>query len=216
MTLTEADDRHHEVGDPHPLWTETTWWGLVVPDRSLGGMIYTLLRPNLGVATLLVAIWDAEATEPWRVPYHRSQWHIPFPKGELDDIDIGGFRLRCVEALSNYDLSYEDGDALALDLRFAGVMDPHVVFADRHMGHFDQLGRVTGTIATSGTRIEVDALAIRDRSWYVRDDARSLRAGYTYGAAGQDHHFLAFNPTEARTVAQWSVATSCETVRRPS
>ena len=49
--LTDADDRHHEVGDPHPMWTETTWWGFLVPDRALGGMIYTLFRPNLGVAT---------------------------------------------------------------------------------------------------------------------------------------------------------------------
>ena len=77
--LTDADDRHHEVADPHPMWTETTWWGFFVPDRALGGMIYTLFRPNLGVATLLVAVWDAEATEPWRVPYHRSQWHLPMP-----------------------------------------------------------------------------------------------------------------------------------------
>ena len=142
--LTDADDRHHEVGDPHPMWTETTWWGFLVPDRALGGMIYTLFRPNLGVASLLVAVWDAEATEPWLVPYHRSQWHLPFPGTDLDDTEVGGLRLRCREPLRSYDLTYSDGDALSLHLRFDAVMEPHVPIAEREAGHFDQLCRVTG------------------------------------------------------------------------
>jgi len=190
--LTAADDRHHEVADLHPLWTETTWWGFLVPDRGVGGMIYTLFRPNLGVATLLVAVWDAEATEPWRVPYHRTQWHIPFPATDLDDVDVGGLRLRCRAPLQSYDLTYADGDAITLDLHVDGVMEPHVALAEREAGHFDQLCRVTGSLAASGERVAVDCLAIRDRSWYVRDDARSMRAGYLYGAADEHHHFLAF------------------------
>ncbi|MDQ2649195.1 MAG: hypothetical protein M3Z03_06550, partial [Actinomycetota bacterium] len=84
------------------------------------------------------------------------------------------------------------GDAVSIDLRYDAVMEPHVVMADREAGHFDQLGRLTGTITLSGDTVEVGDLAIRDRSWYVRDDRRSLRAGYTYGAAGDDHHFLVF------------------------
>jgi hypothetical protein len=190
--LDAADDRHHEVADPHPLWTETTWWGFLVPDRALGGMIYTLFRPNLGVATLLVAIWDGEATEPWRVPYHRSQWHIPFPAADLDDLEVGGLRLRCREPLRSYELSYADGDAFAFDLRVDGVMEPHVALAERSAGHFDQLCRVTGSLNAAGEVVPVDCLAIRDRSWYVRDDAKSMRAGYLYGAVDEDDHFLAF------------------------
>ena len=190
--LTEADDRHHEVADPHPLWTETTWWGFLVPDRALGGMIYTLFRPNLGVASLLVAVWDADATEPWLVPYHRSQWHLPFPETDLDDTEIGGLQLRCREPLRSYELTYADGDALSLHLRYDAVMEPHVPIAAREAGHFDQLCRVTGRLTASGEEIEVDCLAIRDRSWYVRDDARSTQAGYLYGAADEGHQFLAF------------------------
>ncbi len=190
--LTPADDHHHEVADAHPMWTETTWWGFLVPERALGGMIYTLFRPNLGVATLLVAMWDAEATEPWRVPYHRSQWHIPMPTSDLDDIDVGGLRLRCREPLRAYDLAYSDGDALTLDLHVDAVMEPHVPIAERVAGHFDQLCRVTGSVTASGERIDVNCLAIRDRSWYVRDDAKSMQAGYQYGVVDEGHHFLAF------------------------
>jgi hypothetical protein len=190
--LTDADDRHHEVADPHPLWTETTWWGFFVPERRLGGMIYTLFRPNIGVASLLVAVWDAEATEPWRVPYHRSQWHLPMPTTDLDDTEVGGLRIRAVEPLRSYELSYADGDALALELRVDAVAEPHVPIAEREAGHFDQLGHVTGALHLSGEEVAVDCLAIRDRSWYVRDDARSMQAGYLYGAAAEDHHVLAF------------------------
>jgi hypothetical protein len=194
--LTAADDRHHEVGDPHPLWTETTWWGFLVPDRAIGGMVYTLFRPNVGVASVQVSVWDADAVEPWRVPYHREQWHLPFPATDLDDTEIGGLRLRCLEPLRSYEVGYDDGEALQLDLRFDAVMEPHVPMAERAAGHFDQLGHVTGTLVLSGEPVPVDCLAIRDRSWYVRDDRRSLLAGYLYGAADEDHHFLAFTHPE--------------------
>jgi hypothetical protein len=168
----------------------------MVPDRSLGGMIYTLFRPNIAVASLLVAVWDAAATEPWRVPYHRSQWHLPMPTTDLDDTEVGGLRIRCLSPLRSYELAYDDGDALALSLRIDAVGEPHVPMAEERAGHFDQLGRVTGTLRLSGEEVAVDCLAIRDRSWYVRDDARSMQAGYLYGAAAPDHHFLAFTHPE--------------------
>ena len=84
--LTAADDGFHPVADPDPLWTETTWWGFMVPERSLGGMLYTLFRPNLGVASVVVQVWDADAVEPWRAPYARQLWHLPHPTGDLTDL----------------------------------------------------------------------------------------------------------------------------------
>ena len=54
-------DRFHPVADPDPLWTETSWWGFADHERALGGMVYTLFRPNLGVASVIVQVWDAEA-----------------------------------------------------------------------------------------------------------------------------------------------------------
>jgi hypothetical protein len=193
--LTAADDRHHEVADPHPLWTETTWWGFLVPERAIGGMIYTLFRPNLGVASLQVSVWDADAVEPWRVPYHREQWHLPFPDTDLDDTEVGGLRIKVVEPLRRYELGYRDGEALELDLAYEAV-STHAPLAEHEAGHVDQLCRVTGRLTLSGDVVDVDALAVRDRSWYVRDDTRSLQAGYVYGAAADDHHFLAFTHPE--------------------
>lgn len=191
--LTADDDRFHAVGDPDPLWTETTWWGFAVPERAIGGMVYTLFRPNLGVATVVVNVWDGDAVEAWRSPYSRQQWHLAMPKEDLDDLEVGMLGIRCVVPLSSYRLTYADGDALAFDLGVEGVMAPHNVAATDAFGHFDQLCHVTGSVQLSGEELAVDCLAVRDRSWYVRDDLRSMRSGYTYGAVDGSEHFLAYS-----------------------
>ena len=191
--VSPADDLFHPVGSDDPMWTETTWWGFYAADGSVGGMVYAFFRPNLGVATLVTSVWDADDVEPWRAPYSRSLWHLPMPEGDLDDLRLGHLALRRVEPLTRYHLAYDDPGGLALDLTYTSVMEPHVVFARPELGHLDQLCRVTGSIRLSAREVEVDALAVRDRSWYVRDDLRSSRAGYTYGAVDEDEHFLAFS-----------------------
>jgi hypothetical protein len=199
--LTAADDRFHTVADPNPMWTETTWWGFMIPERALGGMVYTLFRPNLGVATLVTQVWDADAVEPWRSPYARSLWHLPMPKGDLDDVEVGMLHIRCLEPLTSYALTYADGDALTFDLRFDADVEPHNVASGDSFGHFDQLCHVTGAVSVSGSDLTVDCHAVRDRSWYVRDDLRSMRTGYTYGAVDASEHFLAYSrPAEGDSV----------------
>jgi hypothetical protein len=190
--LSERDDRFHDVAVPDPMWTETTWWGFMVPERGIGGMIYTLFRPNLGVAALVTQVWDADHVEAWESPYARSLWHLRMPDGDLDDLTLGSLHLRRLEPLRAYQLTYEDGDNLALDLRYEAVMEPHAVAAKREFGHFDQLCRVTGELRLGGENIAVDACAVRDRSWYVRDDLRSMRSAYTYGAVDDGEHFLLY------------------------
>jgi hypothetical protein len=174
------------------MWTETTWWGFMVPDRRLGGMIYTLFRPNLGVATLVTQVWSDEHVAPWASPYARSLWHLPMPDGDIDDVQLGFLHMRAVESLRKYQLTYEDGDSCAFDLHYEAVMEPHVVAAEREMGHFDQLCHVTGELQVDGEAVAVDCHAVRDRSWYVRNDFRSMRSAYTYGAVDAGEHFLAY------------------------
>lgn len=190
--LSERDDRFHDVPVDDPWWTETTWWGFSVPERGLGGMIYTLFRPNLGVAALVTAVWDADHVEPWASPYARSLWHLRMPDGDLDDVEVGYLHLRRLEPLRAYELSYEDGDSLTFDLSYEAAMEPHVVAARHDLGHFDQLCHVTGELQVGGERVAVDCHAVRDRSWYVRDDLRSMRSGYTYGAVDAGEQFLAY------------------------
>ncbi len=189
--ITAADDSFHPAASPDPLWTETTWWGFQVPERKLGGMIYTLFRPNLGVASLVVQVWDDEHIEPWLAPYARTLWHVPHPDADLTDCQVAGLRIQAHEPLTSYRLSYEDGDLLRLDLHYRALMEPFAVVPRVGSGHFDQAMHVSGSLQLGDTSIEVDCPAVRDRSWYVRDDLRSMRAGYTYGIVDEDEHFLA-------------------------
>ena len=191
--LSERDDRFHGVPVPDPMWTETTWWGLMVPERGLGGMVYALFRPNLGVAALVVQVWSDEHVAPWASPYARSLWHLRMPDGDLDDVQLGFLHMRVVEPLRAYELRYDDGDSCTFDLRYEAAMEPHVVAAGRDLGHFDQLCHVSGELRVDGERVAVDCHAVRDRSWYVRDDFRSLRSAYTYGAVDAGEHFLAYS-----------------------
>jgi hypothetical protein len=190
MELTARDDGFHTPPVADPMWTETTWWGFLAPHRPLGGMIYTLFRPNLGVAAVVIQVWDETAVEPWRLPYARSRWHVPHPTDDLTSCTVGGLTIRCLEPLTSYRLTYEDGDAVAIDLTYTGTAPPHAIEAGEGAGHFDQLCRVRGKVRLTGEVVPIDAHALRDRSWYVRDDERSLRAGYTYGVVG-DESFLA-------------------------
>jgi hypothetical protein len=190
VTLTADDDRFHPVAAPDPLWTETSWWGFLVPERSLGGMVYTLFRPNLGVATLVVQVWDGDAVEPWRAPYARQLWHLPMPDGDLTDCRVGGLHLECLEPLSAYRLRYADGDLLDLDLGYRGYGAPHEVPVGGGNGHLDQACHVRGSLSVGGEEVVVDGPGLRDRSWYVRQDRRTLRAGYTYAVVDEGEHLV--------------------------
>lgn len=199
--LSAADDLFHPVADTDPMWTETTWWGFFAADGSLGGMVYAFVRPNLGVASVVTSVWDAHNVEPWAAPYSRSLWHLPMPATDLDDMTLGHLHLRRLDPLRRFQVNYHDGQSLALDLTYEAVMEPHVVVARPELGHLDQLCRVTGGVTLGPRSVDIDVLAVRDRSWYVRDDLRSSRAGYTYGAVDADEHFLAFSrPDEDGTI----------------
>jgi hypothetical protein len=184
--LGAADDGFHPIIDQDPYWTETTWWGFYAPDVPLGGMIYTLFRPAFGVASLVVQVWDADAVEPWRVPFSRCLWHLPMPAGELTDCSLGALRIQAIDPLHRYRVTHQDAQC-TLDLEFAGLAAPFGT-SDGGRGHFDQVCAVRGTVDVSGRRIEIDGSGGRDRSWYVRPDGRSLRAGYTFAVVDAGTH----------------------------
>jgi hypothetical protein len=186
-----ADDGFHPPADPAPHWTETAWFGFHVAERGLAGTVYALFRPNLGVASLAVYVWDGSDPEPWRVPYGRCLWHQPFPAGDLTDLSLAGLRLRRLEPLARYALAYDDGARLRLDLRYEALLPPHGVGIEGGRGHLDQPCRVTGSLVLRGEAIAVDALDMRDRSWSLRDDLRSVRASYSYAIASARDGFLA-------------------------
>ena len=196
--FTAIDDGPHAPSDNF-YETETYWYSFFVPERALGGWIYTSLKGTAGVCAGGAWIWDATASEPWRSPFYENfSWlrlgaqpdapgHLAFPTGT---------QITVREPLMAYDLVHDDRDRLRLDLRFDALEVPVPLrsgtppYPKAH--HFDQTGHVTGTIVLDGETIPVDCYAMRDRSWGPRPERGSMRIGYVWAAA-PDTTFLTYS-----------------------
>ena len=190
--LTAADDRLHPPATDHPWWTETSWFSFDQPGEDVSATFYPMFRPNLGVCSLGVAVWDATAHEPWRVPFARTFWHLPAPATtDLTALRLEGFELDCLEPLTRYRVAYREEGLVDVELECTGLRAPHEGGIGRGMGHFDQPCRVVGEVTVRGRTIAVDTLGMRDRTWSPRPEAgRSTGTAYTYGHANADDQFL--------------------------
>lgn len=183
--LTARDDEFHPVAREEDSWAETCWFAAAVPERGMGIWTYPLFRPRLGIMSCGIYVWESGAEELWQLPYYRTYWHLRFPEGQrLTDLALeNGLRYRCLEPLTRYRVEYEDGDALKIDLEFEALHPPHPHGIRDGLGHFDQLGRLTGEIVLYGERIPVDCFEMRDRTWGPRRESRQKTIlAYDYGA----------------------------------
>ncbi|MFI5040578.1 MAG: hypothetical protein ACHQNA_01795 [Acidimicrobiales bacterium] len=203
VRFTERDDQLHVVGDAAVDWTETMWWSFNVPERSLAGWLYTQVRPNLGTSSGGAFVYGPGAWLPWELPYYGWFSHQPLPDPlDLREVEFrSGVRVRMVEPAMSYELGYRfrDQDDFVADLRFDGLTPPvpHVEGAPPFTGssHYDQHGRVTGTLQLHGERIPVDCFAVRDRSWGRRPEhigRGARRLSYVFGTVSPDEMFLVF------------------------
>jgi hypothetical protein len=109
--------------------------------------------------------------------------------------------VKMIEPGMVYDLGYRfrDHDDFTAELRFEGLTPPvpHVQGAPPFIGssHYDQHGRVTGTLRLHGETIPVDCFAVRDRSWGRRPEHIGMASGrlsYVFGTTTADEGFLVF------------------------
>jgi hypothetical protein len=198
------DDALHTGVMSDKWWeTETAWFSFHHPERRLGGWLYTMVRPNIGTVAGGAWVWDDTAWLPWDVLYNAnySALRLP-PDADLRDVTLPtGVSIRVLEPTQTYALGYDDGERLQVDLRFEAVMAPEPLaavgstFGSAH--HFDQFGRVTGHIVIRDERIDIDCLAMRDRTWGPRPENRPRQAAYLTGAVSAEHAFLAVTNTRS-------------------
>jgi len=168
--LTADDDTWHDHS-AHWWETETNWWSFNVPERKLGGWLYT---QALGVQQVVNGgawVWDDSDAG---AIYERNQKGLPFPeRGDLRDITFpNGVSVQALEPLMKYRTTYSDPGGFQCDLLHEGIMPPHShaigawpFWATRH---FDQPMHVTGTIVLLGEELPIDCYSVRDRSWGPR------------------------------------------------
>jgi hypothetical protein len=191
-TFTARDDRFHfdEMGSDRWV-TETAWFSFVVPERKLGGWLYSMVRPNIDAVAGGAWVWDDSGVTPWEVLYSRNLSVMPFDRTQdLDRIDLSnGVSITATDPCMSYELGFDDPGLLSLNLRFTGVMAPFGL-ADGPWANFDQFGRVTGQIDIRGEKIDVDCLAIRNRTWGLRREDSSTHVAYVSGIADEKNGFL--------------------------
>lgn len=204
--FTEADDRFHFDRLSDRWWeTETCWFSFAVPERRLGGWLYTMVRPNIGTVAGGCWVWDDTAHLPWEALYSTNYTALRLPENaDLTDIALPtGVTIKRIEPLKRYRLGYRDEGRIDLDLEYEAVMEPRALRRPgsvfKQASHFDQFGRLTGTMVLHGERIAVDCLAMRDRSWGPRAEHRPSRNAYVTGIASPREAFLAVTRWEEGT-----------------
>jgi hypothetical protein len=200
--ITPLDDSFHFASMGDRWWmTETNWISFCVPERRLGGWLYTMVRPNIGTVAGGAWVWDDTASLPWEALYSRNLTALRLPDdADLNDIALPtGVSLRTLEPLTSYQIGYQDEDHLRASLRFDAVMAPRPLrksgSALGDLTHFDQFGRVHGELLLHGETINVDCLAMRDRSWGPRPEHRPRKSAYVSGIASAEEAFLAVTKT---------------------
>lgn len=194
--IGEQDDLFHDNrGDPH--WNESTWVPFSVPEKLLNGWIYFFHRTTLGYTIGGVAAWDPSGEEIWNCRYH--DWGIPYPTpadANMYDFTLpNSLNVRCLEPMKSYRFTY-DGDGCNLDLRWHAVRPPHDTGFPAHSNewgssHYEQCGRMTGTLRLGEEEFDVNCWSNRDRSWGPREVKVNPRGDFPWAVASENHAFHA-------------------------
>jgi hypothetical protein len=186
LLWTTADDAVHHVGVDKPDWTDVQ------------------MRPTIGLVAGGAFVYGPGGTNAWDSPYFAYAHYTPMPIPlDLRAVSFAnGVSVRCLEAGMSYDLGYQfrDQQDFVADLHFEGLTPPIPLLPGEPpfvgSSHFDQTGRVTGTLLLHGETIAVDCFAVRDRSWGRRPELMGLRHGdrvsYAFGSASASDAFLVF------------------------
>ena len=195
-TTTPSGVRPGSSFDEAWWFHETCWFWFFVPERKLGGWLYNWVRPNIGVSGGGCWVWDDTTFLHMEVPYYANYSNQLLPeKRDLRDFTYpSGVSVKMLEPLKRYRLGFRDRDWIHLDLEYDAIMEPWVSLRGDPPTpqHLDQVGRVTGELVLYGDKLDVDCLAIRDRTWSRRAERyrEGGGGGYTNAAAGPDLLFL--------------------------
>jgi hypothetical protein len=196
------DGLHESTGDFYE--NETYWFSFFVPERAIGGWIYTNIRSAAGVSGGGLWIWDEHSMLPWQAPFFEEfRWlKVPAVRGPERVETANGMTIVTRTPLLAYDVEYRDRDRVEVAFTFDALEPPVPLrsgtppYPKAH--HFDQTGRVVGSITLDGERIALDCYAMRDRSWGRRTERGYPRIGYTW-AADATTSFLTYSLPDNET-----------------
>ena len=194
--ITPQDDHLHTKTDD-PFFNESAWFSLMIPERNICGWAYLHHRPNMNYSVGGYALWDPSGEHSFDCLYY--SFGDPFPmRPEYDMFDFklpNGFEMHCNEELKQFHF-INDTEECQLDLTWTAFMPPTEPGFPVEWGtrHYEQGGRMTGTIHVEGEYLEVDCFSQRDRSWGPRTVSVSghPRSGFPWAVASENDAWIIF------------------------
>ena len=177
------DERMHPVGG-EAAWSESYYFNFYDPEAGIGMFTRMGLRPNEGWCDALHVVYLGGD----RVAFTHTREDL---REMSDRLRIGALVARRVEPMKRWGIEY-DGPAqdiadaailitrrrerpegwfrparLTMSVDFEAGAEPYYAARGRH-GHFEQTGRVRGTVALDARTWNVDGWGVRDKSWGPR------------------------------------------------
>lgn len=186
-----------QVPDGSPLYAENTWFGLAVPEANIQGTLYVWHRPHLNLSTGGIVLWNGKGEEVHDCLYSAWDWFMPFPKdgGVFDYTLSNGTSIQTIKDLHSFHLG-SVGDGCDLDLTWDAIIDCQqfdlrgTALGPTARAHYQQVGRLLGSIEIDGETFDVSARTVRDHSWGDRaHDQLRLNIGYESAYASDSHGF---------------------------
>jgi hypothetical protein len=175
----------------------------MVPERQVNGLFYFWHRPNLNLTAGGVSVWDASGADLPDCLFHEFDNFQPLPAGaDMYDFSLeSGLSVECNQPLQSFRLAYKAAGC-ELELDWNAIMDPLDAQSKAHdeidatcegwgSGHYEQGGRVQGTVTVDGRTFDIDCFGARDHTWGPRKmDATMPRQGYEWAVASESSSFL--------------------------
>jgi hypothetical protein len=192
---------HTATDDPH--WAESGCFAISVPERDINGFVYYFHDNRTGSSGGGPALWDPSGEQPHDCLFYDWRWRQPLT-GPMDFNDFtlpNTLRHQVVEPLTRYRLTYS-ALGLEFDLQWSALMAPHHIGngaeEDSVADHYDQPGRMTGSLILDGERFEIDCYSMRDRTWGPHRPGAARSGDYLWAIASGGAHWHAIT-LESRT-----------------
>ena len=183
-----ADDGSHQPpAGADPSWQESWYVGFY--DQFRRAVCFS----HVGIARVAgrADVWHWVALDG-RVVSRFQRLDLPVPDGDMSDFEIGPLHIRTTTPLRGYHVTSEDPEAkVRTDTQYDAFTEPFaysldVAGADVGAGHYESIGRATGTITVDGESTDVEGFAFQDHSWGARQLGRLKAHRWVYVTFGDD------------------------------
>jgi len=194
MVLAERDELRHEWDDDH-FWRESLYFNFADPAHEIGAWLYLWVVPNQELKSGMLVSFYHGITErldandvAMKSPKHlyegeKGNWVYCFKKdvpqlinANFDDVELAGMHFKRLAPLSQYSLTFADGEGTAFDFH-ASFMTRPWDYADGvyetpawvAKNRYHRSWWVTGNLTIAGRAYEIKTTGDSDHSWGKRD-----------------------------------------------